>query len=324
MVKLFFSALLFFVFSLHAYAQPKIVYSSNQNPTGLLQVTIMDENGSNKRQLTSMTTNCLYPRWSSDGKQIVFQTDDNRIFLIREIPESGTVEPYFVFGGTNPSFVMDDELIMFNSDHQFANTIYVMAPADSEAEIVATENYSNQQVLSKDGTKLVYSGFEEGAKSIFLADLEDTTENFLKKISVNGDANLEPDMTADSKNFVYAGFDNNLKGTIYVNVNGTERALTKSMPSATQPKFSPDGTMIGFVVIEGTNVSLHTMGIDGSGVNKHRAGGNVGLFKWFDNTSIIYDAESGNDYSISIINVKTGSNNVLAEGGLNIHPDFLK
>jgi Tol biopolymer transport system component len=284
----------------------------------------MDENGSNKRQLTSMTTNCMYPKWSSDGKQIVFQTDDNRIFLIREIPESGTVEPYFVFGGTNPSFVMDDELIMFNSDHEFANTIYVMAPNESEAELVATGNYSNQQVLSRDGTKLLYSGFEEGAKSIFLAYLEDSTDNFLRKISVNGDANLEPDMTADAKNFVYAGFDNNLKGTIYVNLNGSEKALTKSMPSATQPKFSPDGSTIGFVVIEGTNVSLYTMDINGSNVKKLRAEGNIGLFKWFDNSTIIYDSESGGNYSIYRIDVKAGGNDVLADGGLNVHPDFLK
>ncbi|MCB0722734.1 MAG: PD40 domain-containing protein [Ignavibacteriae bacterium] len=314
---------LFLASNSFSYNIDKIVYVSTQNPTGLLQVFIMDGDGSNKKQLTNMTTNCLHPELSPDGKKLVFQTDDYRIFYIEDINVPS--EPYFVFGGSNPSFTVDGDEIIFNSDHEFISSIYIMAPDAPDADLLAMDGYCNQQELSPDGEKILFSGFLDGTKQIYLADLDDTTDNYLKQISDNEDSNLEPDMTSDGSKFVYAGFDQALRGTIYINKNGVEKELTKGLPSCNQPKFSPDGNTIAFVVIDGTNVNLHVMKDDGSNTTKVPVSlGNIGTFQWIDNENIVYDAGDDDRYSIGIINIYTGESKTLATGGINIHPFILK
>lgn len=330
MKKNFFSILLILLVSTlltsnHIYSQSikKIAYVSTENPTGLLQVFVMDGDGSNKKQLTNMPTNCLRPELSSDGKQLVFQTDDYRIFYISDI-ENDT-EPYFVFGGSNPSFTKDNTEIIFNSDHEYISSIYVMAPSAPDADLLAMDGYCNQQEVSPQGNLVLFSGFLGGTKQIYLADLDDSTDNYLKQISDNEDSNLEPDMSEDGSKFVYAGFDQALKGTIYINKNGVEQELTKGMSSCNQPKFSPDGNSIAFVVIEGTNVNLHVMKDDGSSKTKvPTSNGSIGTFEWVDNENIIYDAGNDERFSIGIINVYTGEGKTLATGGINIHPHFIK
>jgi Tol biopolymer transport system component len=325
MKNIFFSFLLVLILASSSFSQAidKIVYVSTENPTGLLQVFIMDGSGSNKRQITNMTTNCLRPELSADGKKIVFQTDDYRIFYIDDI-DGTNLEPYFVFGGSNPSFTNDGNEIIFNSDHEYISSIYVMEPTAPDANLLAMDGYCNQQELSPDGSKILFSGFLGGTKQIFLADLDDTTDNYLSQVSDNDDSNLEPDMNSDGSKIVYAGFNQALQGSIYINKNGQESKLTRGI-SCNQPKLSPDGNTIAFVVIEGTNVNLHVMKDDGSSMTKVRvSNGSIGTFEWVDNETIIYDAGDGDRYSIGTVNVFTGDSKTLATGGINIHPFFIK
>ncbi len=60
---------LFFVSSAFA---GKITYCSNNGTNGYLQVFVMNEDGSGKKQLTNLNENCMRPKWSPDGKQIAF------------------------------------------------------------------------------------------------------------------------------------------------------------------------------------------------------------------------------------------------------------
>ena len=160
------SLVLLLLFSANSFADSpkKIVFVSDQNPSGLMQVFSMDMDGSDRKQLTNMPTNCLNPRWSTDGEKVVFQTDDFRIFLIDDVNSSDMPEPYFVFGGSYPDFFGTGDAIIFNSDHEYMNSIYVMEPRDPDAQLIAEEGYCNQQELSKDGSKLVYSSFANGNK----------------------------------------------------------------------------------------------------------------------------------------------------------------
>jgi Tol biopolymer transport system component len=171
--------------------------------------------------------------------------------------------------------------------------------------------YSNMQVLSKDGNLLVYSTFHSDIKTIVLADLNDTTENYLTTISLNTEANLEPDISFDNKKITYSSFDNNLKGTIRIFEDGKETALTKGLPSSNVPRFSPDAKKIAFVVIEGGGVNLIS-------------GGSVGTFQWIDNDRIIYDAGTESETSIGIVDINTGESKIIADGGFNLHPCIQK
>lgn len=306
-----------------AQTTSKIVYSSDNTNSNYLQIFTMNDDGSGKKQISDLPANCSRPKWSPDGTKIVFQTDDNRIFLIVNADTDTPEEPLFVFGGSNPSFAADGEQIIFNSDHDGALTIYIIDPAEGEAYMISTIGYSNQQVLSKSGKYLVYSAFYDDNKCIMLTDIDDTTEENTFQINVNGDANLLPDISSDANMIVYAGFNSQLNGTIYIFNNGKEYALTKGITSCNLPKFSPDDSRIAFLSIGTNTVKLYKMEIDGSNKDAiNTKGGNIGTYKWMDNERIIYDSENGSNYQIGIVNVNTGNCTMLTSRGNNLHPDI--
>ncbi|MBS1518589.1 MAG: PD40 domain-containing protein [Bacteroidetes bacterium] len=301
----------------------KIAYCSDQGTSAFIQIFVMNEDGSDKKQLTNINENCMKPRWSPDGKQIVFYSDKGFVYLIRNVDNLYSDYTFLVWNGIYPSFMPDGNEIMFNTEEDDVLSIFVIDTTQfgAQPEIITDGSYSNMQVLSPDGKKVIYSAFLDGVKTIMSADLEDESDNYIKKISMNNDANLEPDISPDGKKIAYASFDNNLNGTVRIYENGKETALTKGITSANVPRFSPDGKKIAFVVISDNNVDLYTMNTDGSDKkNLDVKGGNVGTFQWLDDDKIVYDAGSDTRISIGIVNTKTGISEIIADGGFNLQP----
>jgi len=302
----------------------KIAYVSDKNSSGYYQVFIMNEDGSEQKQLTDMSTDCFFPKFSPDGSKIAFNTEDGRIFQIENINTEKPGDPKFIFGGTHPSYSSDGEAIIFNSDYEGVLTIYAMAPEDEEPVIISTLGYSNQQVLSRDGSKIVFSAFYQKGKDVMLIDLDDSTDNNLYKISNNDNANLLPDISSDNMMIVWSSFNNNLQGTIHIYKDGNEKALSKGIESANRPRFSPDNSKIAFLSISDTKVKLYTMNIDGSSRQSYDVkGGNIANYIWMDNDKILYDAENGKNYDIGIINISSGKSELLTGSGSSMHPDIL-
>jgi Tol biopolymer transport system component len=271
-----------------------------------------------------MSTDCFFPKWSPDGSKIVFNTEDGRIFFINNVNTETPDEPYFVFGGEHPTFGSDGETIIFNSDYEGVLTIYAMSYNESEPIIISNLGYSNQQILSRDGSKIVFSSFMQAGKDIMLIDLDDTTENNVYQISHNDHANLLPDISSDNLMIVWSAFNNNLQGTIMLYSDGKEKPISKGIESANRPKFSPDDSKISFVAIGETKVKFYTMGLDGSNKKSYDIkGGNVANYMWIDNDRILYDAEDGKNYDVGILSVSTGKSELLTGKGSSMHPDIL-
>ncbi|MCE1165563.1 MAG: hypothetical protein LWX07_09210 [Bacteroidetes bacterium] len=302
----------------------KIVYVSNDNNSGYYQVFVMNEDGSEKTQLTDMSGDCYFPKWSPDGSKIVFNTEDGRIFYIADANTDQPADPYYVFNGEHPSFASDGETIFFNSDYEGGLTIYAMDPGEPEPFMISYLNYSNQQRISADGSKMVFSAFFKNNKDIMLIDLDDTTDNNLYQISTSENADLMPDISSDNYKILWASFNNNLQGTIYMYDNGTEKALSKGIESANKPRFSPDDGTIAFLSITNTTVKFYTMDTDGNNKKSYDIkGGSVANYEWIDNERIIYDAENGSSYQVGILNITTGKSELLTKSGSSMHPDFL-
>jgi Tol biopolymer transport system component len=310
--------------NVYAQSPKKIVFASNNSSTEMLQIFVMDEDGMNKKQLTDLNENCYFPKFSPDGKSVVFNTDQARVYYIADIDEIDSMPAKYIFDGTTPAFSPDGSFIIFNSEYEGYLSIYALSLEETEPFRLSSGSYSNQQVWTSDGTKLVYSGFDEsGTKCIYMENLEDTTDNSLKKISKNSNSNLEPDVSADGSMFIYASFDQNLSGTIIMNVKGKETSLTKG-DSWKSPVFSPDDSKIACVkIVDDEKVKLYVMGLDGSGKKELAIkGGNIETFTWVDDDNILYDAETGTASTIGIIDIGTGKVRVLTNDGININPDI--
>lgn len=319
---------LFLVFVNLGYSQDKkIAYCSNDTESGYLQIFIMNEDGSDKKQLTDISENCMHPQWSPDGKQLSFYTDRGYIYLMRDINSTKPTNLFYLYNGTYPVFMPAGDQVVYNDEYEDVLSIMVIDTNQygAEPQLLSDGGYSNMYVISADGNKIYFSTFDGGTKVIKVMDLNDTTDNYIEKISKNDEANLEPDVSQDGQKVAYASFDANLKGTIRILENGKESALTKGMPSSNVPRFSPDGSKIAFVVIDGNDVSLYVMNADGSGKkNLHAKGGNIGTFQWINNYEILYDAGSESQTIIAMANDTSGENYILAEGGFNLHPVIQK
>jgi len=320
-----FLILSFFIKLSFAQDMKKIVYSSNNSSNEFLQIFIMDEDGNNKIQLTEMSENCYAPKFSPDGRSVIFYTELEKIYYIADIDSAKNNPPKYIYPGISPTFAPSGDYIIFNAELDCPLSIFVIGLDEVEPVMVSTGSYSNQQVLSRDATKMVYSTFYKESKSIFMLDLMDTTSGALQKISINTDSNLEPDVSTNGDMVVYASFNSELKGTIYLFMDGKETQLTKGA-SWNTPVFSPDDTKIACVKIsENESTELYIMNLDGS--NKKELtlkGGNIGTFQWIDSENILYDAESSTQSTIGIININSGKVTVLTKEGINIHPDIQK
>lgn len=298
-----------------------ITYVSDDNPTGYFQVFVMNEDGSGKKQLSNMSDHCYFPSLSLDEKKVVFNTESGVIYYIDNIDQETPSEPYYVFTGERATFENEDEIIVFNSDFEGVLTIYAIEIGLSEPYIISDLGYSNQQKLSKDWTKIVFSSFYKGGKDVILIDFSDPTDDNIYKISNNNYANLFPDISSDNMLITWAAFDNNLNGTIYLLKDGNEIALSKGIESANRPKFSPDVKKISFISITDTKTKIYTMDIDGSNKNSFDIkGGNVANYQWLDSDRIVYDAENGQEYNIGILDLTTGSSKLLTSTNSSMHP----
>jgi len=318
--------LLFLILPVLLFAQEKkyIAYSSDNTSGGYFQIFIMDEDGNNKRQLTDLATNCIYPKWSNDGQNITFYTEDDNsspgVYVISKIFESEVPEVEYITEGTHPVFSSNDDAIIFNSDMDGLLTIYVKVFDEEDIYLLGVTDYANQQTMSKDGRWLAFSMLTDDGKGVMMFDLQDTTDDALYTVSKNKNANMLPDISPDAGQIVYSSFDQNLNGTIYIYEEGVETNISKSIKSADQPKFSPDGKKIGFVAIEGDNVKLYYMNPDGSGKKKLDIKGDAGSYNWLDENTIVYDADDGGKYIIGKININTEENTILTDDGNNIKP----
>lgn len=319
--------LLFIAVNIGFAQNKKIAYCSNDTESGYIQIFIMNEDGSEKKQLTDISENCMHPQWSPDGKQLVFYTDRGYIYLLRDINSTKANNLYYLYNGTYPTFMPTGDEVVYNDEVDDVLSIMVIDTAEYGAvpQMLSDGGYSNMHVISAEGDRIYFSTFDGGTKVIKVMDLEDTTSNYIEEISKNDEANLEPDVSDDGTKVAYASFNSSLHGTIRILVNGSETALTKGMASSNVPRFSPDGSKIAFAVIDGNDVSLYVMSADGSDKRNLRAqGGNIGTFEWISNTALLYDAGSETSTSVGIVDAVGGTNVILASGGFNLQPAIQK
>lgn len=305
----------------------KIVYCSDNGTGGNIQIFVMNEDGTGKKQLTNIQNDdCKDPEFSSDGKQIVFSTARGLIYLIRSIDKAAETEPYYLWNGYSPLFTPNGDYVIFENEFDGVLSVMIIdTAAGAEAELVSDGGYSNMPDMTPDGSKLVYSTFIDNSKSVVEVDMSDTLSTGYTTVSSNEEANIYPDISEDGSMITYASFDQNLKGTIRIFKGGKERPLTKGMPSSNAPKFSPDGKLIAFVVIEDSDVDLYIMDTDGSAKrNLNIKGGAVGTFNWIDNDRIVYDAGTETSLSVGVVSIGSGNSDLIASGGFNMHPSFHK
>lgn len=167
----------------------QIVYTASM-ADGRYELYVMNADGSNARRL--LQQNFAYNwggRWSPDGKQIAFASNESGYSQIYLVGLDGENPRQMTFEGNNflPAWSPDGRRIAFTSDRSGGgdNEIYVMNNDGSQVEQITDNDVDDAApAWSPNGKVLAYHSFEQGAFNIHLYDLDSRQSNPLTRESL--------------------------------------------------------------------------------------------------------------------------------------------
>ncbi len=334
-IKLFIT-IIFAFFASAALAQNSkndlIAFSSDATKENKQQIFIMDSKGEGVMQVAHVKgLDCYAPRFSPDGRKIVFNATDiisDYIYMV-DLDDSSTFNfPKFIDGGTNPWFSPDGAYLLYRSEKNDDNAIFIMDLSTDSSVAISDGSLSTHAKFSSDGNKVIYSSSANENFDLVVLNMNDTTDNAQKTIAATKDAELYGTFSPDDKRIAYSSFDINYKGAVHVcNADGKSNKTVTSGGSAYNPKFSPDGNHLAFVWDKSGNYEVYICNSDGSGVKQLTSKkGNTMEFDWSaDSKRIVYEAISDDVSSISVVDIDSGKKDDLTgDKANNINPAFQK
>ncbi len=314
------------------YINPLIAFSSDATKNDKQQIFIMDVNGDGVKEVCFKDLDCYNPKFSPDGKKIVFCATNivsDFLYMI-DLDDSSTFTlPKFIDGGTDPVFSTDGRFLMYRSEKNDNNAIYILDLKSDESFPISDGSLSTHAEFSPDGSKVIYSSSLDENFDLVVLDLNDTTDNAQKTISNSKDAEIYGTFSPDGKLIAYSSFDINYKGTIHIcSANGENNAaISKGMGSSYNPKFSPDGSRLAFVSDKSGNFEIYLCNPDGSDIKRlTNKNGNTVEFDWTaDSKKIVFESKKESVSSINVVDVELGSiENLTGEKANNINPSIQK
>ncbi len=196
-------------------AKDRIAYISYDGSD--YEIQTMDTDGNSVRVLTRNNSHDIQPRWSSDGKRILFSSNRRENFDLWVMFSDGRCQKLITKSEENeidPAWSPDGERIAFVSYPEIGlSEIYTMNLATGEVrQLTSNESVDGKPAWSPDGSKIAFVSNRSGNFEIYIMNAEDGSEQV------------------------------SLPGTKIVN----EKTYPVSQGVLGGPAWSPDGTRIAF------------------------------------------------------------------------------
>ncbi len=239
------------------------------NATGHKEIYVSDFDGENVRQLTADKSIAQMPRWSPDGKKMLFNSyrDGGTMMYLRDT-ETGSVRRISGRTGLNigAAWAPDGSRFALTLSPEGDPDIFLM---DLNGKVL--KRLTNQLGIdvspsfSPDGNRIAFVSDRSGNPQIYVMDLQKGTQ---ERITFDGNYNTSPSWSAQNR-IAFTSMRNGLFdiGTLDPG-GGPVKWLTASQGKNEDPCWSPDGRYLIFSSNRAGAYQVHLM--DANGNNQRR------------------------------------------------------
>ena len=256
----------------------KLVVSRSTKPSEK-EIFVMDWDGANPQQITSLHTIAQSPAWSFDGKTIAYsafayhKNDKTRnLDLFTYDLSSGRRFLVSYRRGINSgaAFCPDNKSLLLTISNAGNPDIYKMGLDGKALTRITTARSGEMNVepaMSPDGSKIAFSSTRSGRPMIFVMNSDGTK---IQQLTFAGEYNSTPAWSPDGKRLTFAGFDKNHFDIFVMDADGTNmsRLTTAKRTNGKNsnnedPTFSPDGRSVLFRSDRTGKYQLYVVSVDG-------------------------------------------------------------
>lgn len=230
------------------------------------ELFLCDYDGQNVKQLTTVKSIIISPRWSPGGSELLFTSFHKRIpaafWLDLRSGHVRQVVPNTKNMNSASSWAPDGKSIVFTMSERGNFDIYRISADGTGLKRLTTSNaIDTSPSYSPNGKSIVFLSDRTGKPQLFIMDADGSNQ---KRFTYNGDYNADPAWSPKGDKIAYSAMTGDNFNIMVKSLDGSiEKQLTANAGKNESPSWSPDGRHLVFTSTRTGMRQLYIMNASG-------------------------------------------------------------